>query len=56
LDVKVSVTVPEVIVGVYVEVKLDAFENVPVGADHVPVVALPPTAPAKVIEPPTQTV
>src|SRR5574343_1713336 len=54
--VNVNLTVPEVAVGVYVDVKLVAFENLPVGADHVPEVAPPPTVPANVIVPPAQTV
>jgi hypothetical protein len=55
LDVKVSVTVPEVALGVYVEFKRFALLKVPEGADHVPVVAAPPTTPARVIVPPGQT-
>jgi hypothetical protein len=53
--VNVNETVPEVAVGVYIDVKLVAFEKVPVGAVHVPEVAPPPTEPAKVMVPPAQT-
>jgi hypothetical protein len=56
LDVKVNVIVPDVIVGVYVDVKLAGLENVPLAADHVPVVAEPPTVPARVTVPPAQMV
>ena len=38
------------------DVKEDALENVPLGAVHVEVVALPPLVPANVIVPPEQTV
>jgi hypothetical protein len=47
--VSVSTTEPVVIVGVYELVNEFAFENVPEGAVHVPVVAPPPTVPARVI-------
>ena len=56
LVVSVSVTVPDAIVGVYVEVKEFTLENVPLGALHVEVVALPPMLPASVMVPPAQTV
>jgi hypothetical protein len=55
LVVKVSVTVPEVIEGVYVDDKLDEFEKLPDGAVQLLDVALPPIIPAKVIVPPAQT-
>lgn len=54
--VKVNVTVPLAIVGVYVEVSELALENEPLGADHVELVALPPMLPANAIVPPAQTV
>ena len=54
--VRVSVTVPEVIEGVYVEVSELAFEKLPVPALHVELVALPPLVPARVMVPPPQTV
>ena len=54
--VNVRVTVPVVIDGVYVDVKEDAFEKVPLGALHVELVALPPIVPANVIVPPAHTV
>ena len=53
--VNVSVTVPLVILGVYVDVKEVGFEKDPLGADHVPLVADPPTEPASVTVPPAQT-
>ena len=53
--VSVKVTVPDAIVGVYVEVKEFTLENVPLGALHVEVVALPPMLPASVIVPPAHT-
>src|SRR5688572_21989469 len=56
LVVKVSVTVPLAILGVYVDVSELALENVPLGADQVEEVALPPIVPASVIVPPAQTV
>ena len=37
------------------EVSDEAFEKLPDGAVHVPLVALPPTDPARVIVPPAQT-
>jgi hypothetical protein len=54
--VKVRVTVPLLIVGVYVEVKEFTFENVPLAALQVELLALPPMLPAKVIVPPAHTV
>src|SRR5688572_33507591 len=54
--VKVSVTVPLAILGVYVDVSELALENVPLGADQIEEVALPPIVPASVIVPPAQTV
>jgi len=54
--VNVRVTVPVVIDGVYVDVKEDAFEKVPLGALHVELVALPPIVPANVTVPPAQIV
>src|SRR6185369_16061820 len=54
--VNVNVTLPLEIPGVYVEVSDVVFENVPLGADHVEVAALPPMLPANVIVPPAQTV
>jgi hypothetical protein len=56
LDVRVNVIVPDVIVGVYVEVKLVGLENVPLAADQDPEVADPPTVPARLTEPPAQMV
>jgi len=56
LVVSVSVTVPLAILGVYVDVKELRFEKVPLGADHVALVALPPIVPASVTAPPAQTV
>jgi hypothetical protein len=53
--VSVKVTVPEVAVGVYVEVILVSFENDPEGAVQVAEVAPPPNEPAKVAVPPSQT-
>ena len=50
--VKVSITVPLAIDGVYPDVSEFALEKLPDGALHVPLVALPPTVPAKVILPP----
>ena len=54
--VNVSVTVPDVIDGVYVEVSVEASENVPLGAVQVELVELPPILPASVTELPAQTV
>lgn len=54
--VSVSVTVPLVILGVYVEFNALGFEKVPLGALHVPDVAAPPTAPFNVADPPAHTV
>ena len=54
--VSLSVTVPLVIEGVYDEVSEFALEKVPLGADHVALVAPPPTTPARLIDPPAQTV
>ena len=54
--VKVSVIDPDVIEGVYVEVKLDALLNVPEGALHVALVAEPPIIPFRLTVPPTQIV
>jgi hypothetical protein len=53
--VNVSVIVPLVIEGVNVDVSEFAFEKFPLGALHVPLVALPPMLPANVIVPPAQT-
>ena len=53
--VKVRVTVPLVILGVYVEVSEPSFEKVPLGAVHVEVVAPPPIFPFNVTLPPAQT-
>jgi hypothetical protein len=53
--VNVSVTVPVVILGVYVDVRELGSEKVPLGAVHDPLVALPPTDPASVIVPPAHT-
>ena len=53
--VNVNVTVPLVIVGVYVDVKELASEKVPLGADQAPDVAPPPTDPASVTVPPAHT-
>ena len=54
--VKVSVIDPEVIEGVYVEVKLDAILNVPDAAVQVALVAEPPIIPFRLTLPPTQIV
>ena len=54
--VKVSVTVPLPILGVYVDVNEFTFEKVPLRALHVELVALPPIVPAKEMVPPAQTV
>ena len=53
--VNVKVTVPLAMLGVYVDVKEFGLEKVPLGADHVELVALPPIVPARVIVPPAQT-
>jgi hypothetical protein len=53
--VSVKVTVPLAILGVYVDVKEVGSEKDPLGADHVPLIADPPTEPASVTEPPAQT-
>ncbi len=47
---------PDVIEGVYVEVKLDALLNVPVEAVQVALVAEPPIIPFRLTVPPTQIV
>jgi hypothetical protein len=49
--VNVRVTVPLEIEGVYVELSNAGFPKVPLGADHVEVVALPPMLPESVIVP-----
>lgn len=54
LVVNVSITVPLVILGVYVDVREPGAENVPLGALHIEVVALPPIVPARVTVPPAQ--
>jgi hypothetical protein len=54
--VKVNVTVPFEMDGVYVEVTEFTLEKFPLGALHVEVDALPPMIPARVIDPPAQTV
>ena len=54
--VKVRVTVPVVIDGVYVDVKEVGAENVPLGALHVELVAPPPIVPARVTVPPAHIV
>jgi hypothetical protein len=54
--VSVNVTVPLVMLGVYVDVKEVGSEKLPLGADHVALVALPPIVPASVTVPPAQTV
>ena len=51
----VSTIDPEVIDGVYVEVKLDTLLNVPEAALQVALVAEPPIIPFKLTIPPTQT-
>jgi hypothetical protein len=56
LVVKVSVTVPLVMDGVYVDVSEFIFEKLPLGALHTALVALPPILPANVTDPPAQTV
>jgi hypothetical protein len=56
LVVSVNVTVPLVMEGVYVDVNEPVLLNVPLGADHVELVAEPPRVPAKVTVPPAQTV
>ena len=54
---RVKVTVPLVIEGVYVALRVVAFgEKVPDGADQVPVVIPPVIEPARVIVPPAHTV
>jgi hypothetical protein len=50
------VTVPFGILGVYVDVNELGFENVPLGAVHIALVALPPILPAKVTVPPAHMV
>jgi hypothetical protein len=55
LVVSVRVTVPLLMLGVYVEVRELELENDPLGALHVALVALPPTAPDRVTEFPEQT-
>src|SRR4030095_6502747 len=55
LVVRVRVTVPLRTLGVYVEISEFGFENVPLGAVQVPVVAPPPTEPLKLIVPPAHT-
>jgi hypothetical protein len=55
LVVNVSITDPVVILGVYVEFSDVAFESVPLGADHVALVAEPPILPFNVTDPPEQT-
>ena len=55
-DVSVNVTESEVIEGVYVDVKEFTFEKLPDGADHVPELAPPVIAPARVTKPPAQMV
>jgi hypothetical protein len=52
--VSVTVTVPEVIDGVYTAAMFVVLEKEPVGADQVAEVAPPPNDPAKVIVPPEQ--
>ena len=54
--VSVRVTVPLVIEGVYKELSELIFENVPLGALHVELVAPPPRLPDKATVPPAQTV
>ena len=54
--VKVSVTVPVVMVGVYVEVTELGFEKDPVEADQVELVALPPILPERFTIVPEHTV
>ena len=56
LVVSVSVTVPLVILGVYVDVSDAGFEKVPLGAVQVEVLALPPIVPFNVTDPPAQIV
>ena len=53
--VKVNITEPLVMLGVYVDVNEVTFEKVPLGALHVELVALPPIVPARVTVPPAQT-
>lgn len=55
LVVKVNVTVPPVILGVYVEVSELGEEKVPLGAVHIELLAPPPILPESVIVPPAQT-
>ena len=54
--VNVNVTVPLVIDGVYVEVRAFSFENVPLPALQIELVALPPVLPERVTVPPWHTV
>ena len=57
LVVNVSVTTLPDMLGVYVDVSELILENVPLGADHEALVALPPNpAPERVTVPPSQTV
>ena len=56
LVVRVSVTVPFEMDGVYVEVREFTLEKFPLSALHVEVIALPPMLPARVTDPPAQTV
>lgn len=53
--VNVRVTLPVVILGVYVEVREPAFEKVPLGALQVELVALPPIVPFNGTLPPAHT-
>lgn len=53
---RVRVTLPEVISGVYVAFKLFTSLKVPEGADHVPEVAPPPITPESTTDSPSQTV
>ena len=55
LVVRVNVTVPLAIDGVYVEVSEVTSEKVPLGALHVELVAVPPIPPARVTVPPAHT-
>jgi hypothetical protein len=55
IELRVKVTVPVVMEGVYVDVKELAFEKLPDGADHIPVLAPPEIEPVSVTEPPEQT-
>ena len=53
--VSVSISEPEVMVGVYVEFNAVALEKLPDGADHVALLAVPPKLPDNVTDPPEQT-